>query len=246
MAMELTWVAVAGAFLIASFIKGTTGMGFPLIATPMVALVVDLRTTYALLLLPNILMDVLQIVRGPLPWPLWRRLAPFLATTAVGVFLGLRIFLIVSEQAIFLAMAGMIVLFLVSVRLRFAPRFSPGQERWLGPGIGLAGGVLTGITNVIGPLVVIYLLGLELRKEELVKGLASTFLVAKATQMLAMSRVGLYTSGIFLTSAAMTVVALMAFWAGLAAQDRVPRAVFLRIVYTLLGVMAGIFLYRGF
>jgi uncharacterized membrane protein YfcA len=64
--MQLTWIAVAGAFLLASYIKGTTGMGFPLIATPMVAMLVDIRTTYALLLLPNILMDVFQIVPGEL------------------------------------------------------------------------------------------------------------------------------------------------------------------------------------
>ena len=64
--MQLKWVAVAGAFLLASYIKGTTGMGFPLIATPMVAMLVDIRTTYALLLLPNILMDVFQIAPGEL------------------------------------------------------------------------------------------------------------------------------------------------------------------------------------
>lgn len=65
--MQTRWVAAAGAFLVASYVKGTTGMGFPLIATPMVALLVDIRTTYALLLLPN-LMDALQIARGELPW----------------------------------------------------------------------------------------------------------------------------------------------------------------------------------
>jgi len=66
--MQSTWIAVAGAFLVASYVKGTTGMGFPLIATPMVALLVDIRTTYALLLMPNILMDALQLARGELPW----------------------------------------------------------------------------------------------------------------------------------------------------------------------------------
>jgi uncharacterized membrane protein YfcA len=243
--MDLTWIIVVGAFITASFIKGTTGMGFPLIATPMVALVVDLKTTYALLLLPNILMDVLQIGRHELPWTLWRRLATFLGTTSVGVFLGLRIFLSVSERFIFLAMAAMIVLYLISVRLRFAPRFSPRQEVWLGPCVGLLGGVLTGITNVIGPLVVIYVLGLGLSKGEIVKGLASIFLAAKASQLLIMSQWGLYTPRLFLVSAAMTAVALAAFWVGLHTQDRVPQVTFLRIVYGLLLVMACIFTVRG-
>ena len=62
--MGITWVVVAGAFLLASFVKGTTGMGFPLIATHMVALLVDIKTTYAILVVPNILMDVWQLSRG--------------------------------------------------------------------------------------------------------------------------------------------------------------------------------------
>ena len=62
--MQLIWLAVAGAFLVASYVKGMTGMGFPLIATPVVAMVLDIRTTYALLLMPNILMELFLIARG--------------------------------------------------------------------------------------------------------------------------------------------------------------------------------------
>jgi uncharacterized membrane protein YfcA len=148
-------------------------------------------------------------------------------------------------NSIFLAMAAMIVLYLISVRLRFAPRFSPRQEVWLGPCVGLLGGVLTGITNVIGPLVVIYVLGLGLSKGEIVKGLASIFLAAKASQLLIMSQWGLYTPRFFLVSAAMTAVALAAFWVGLHTQDRVPQVTDQRIEYGLLLVMACIFTVRG-
>lgn len=48
----------------ASYVKGTTGMGFPIIATPMVAMLGDIRTTYALSPLPNIPMDTPRTVQG--------------------------------------------------------------------------------------------------------------------------------------------------------------------------------------
>jgi len=238
-------MAVAGAFLLASYIKGTTGMGFPLIATPMVAMLVDIRATYALLLLPNILMDVFQVARGELPWHLWRRLAPLFATTVVGVFLGTRILIAIPERAIFLSLAGVIALYLVSVRLRYDLRMSPAWEIWLGPATGFLGGVLNGITNVFSPIGALYLLALQFEKREFVKAIASIFLVAKVSQLAAVASWGLYSGSILRWSASLSVVALAAFWVGLKTQDRVRQETFLRVLHALLFGMALFFVYRG-
>ena len=243
--MEITWVAVAGAFLLASFVKGTTGMGFPLIATPMVALLVDIKTTYALLVLPNILMDTLQVCRGQLPWPLWRRLSWLLATTVVGVFLGTRILFSVSERFIYLALAVMILLFLASVYLQVRFSVPPRWEGRLGPAVGLTGGILAGVTNVVGPLTALYLLALGFEKREFVKAVASVFFMTKVSQLVAISRWGLYTAEILWWSLGLTAVALLAFWVGLRVQDRVPQGTFRRILHVLLFGMGVVFIYRG-
>lgn len=242
--MQITWLAVASAFLVASYVKGTTGMGFPLIATPMVALLVDVRTTYALLLMPNILMDVVQIVRGEFPWELWRRLAPLFGTTVVGVFLGTKIFITIPERAVLLALAGMILLFLASTRMRFDLRVPPRWEVWLGPVTGFVGGVLNGVTNVFSPVGALYLLALQFEKRDFVRAIASIFLVAKVSQLAAMSRWGLYTLTLLQWSAALTAVALGAFWAGLKTQDRVRQETFTRILHLFLAGMALLFVYR--
>lgn len=243
--MELTWIAVAGAFLLASFVKGTTAMGFPLIATPMVALLVDIKTTYALLVLPNILMDTFQIARGQLPWPLWRRLFWLLAATMVGVFLGTRILISVSERFIYLALAVMILVFLASVYLDLRIAVPPRWERSLGPAVGFTGGVLAGITNVVGPLTALYILALGFEKREFVKAVASIFFVTKASQLIAISRWGLYTLPILWWSIGLSAVALVAFGVGLRVQDRVPQETFRRILHVLLFGMGLVFVYRG-
>lgn len=243
--MEITWVAVAGAFVLASFVKGTTGMGFPLIATPMVALLVDIKTAYALLVLPNILMDTLQIARGRLPWRLWRRLAWLLAATMLGVFLGTRILISVSERFIYLALAAMILAFLTTAYLQVRLTVPPRWEGRLGPAVGFAGGILAGVTNVVGPLTALYLLALGFEKREFVKAVASIFFMTKVSQLVAISRWGLYTAEILWWSAGLSGVALLAFWVGLRVQDRVPQATFGRILHLLLFGMGVVFVYRG-
>jgi uncharacterized membrane protein YfcA len=242
--MPMTWFAVAGAFLFASFIKGTTGMGFPLIATPMLALLLDIHTTYALLILPNMLMDVWQIGRGALPWPLWRQIAPLLVATAVGVVAGTRLMIAVPVSAIYLTLAGAIGLFLVSSRL---PQGTI-PDRWdvpLGSLAGLVSGLLAGLTNIVGPIGAMYLLARRYRKRDFVKGVASMFLTAKLGQLAALSGWGLYPLRLVPWSALLTGVALGAFWVGLRTQDRVNQEGFGRILRAMLAVMAAFFLYRG-
>ena len=57
-----------------AFVKGVTGMAFPLFATPLVALLTDIRTAIVVLLAPNILMDVVLIARKRFPLEHLRRL----------------------------------------------------------------------------------------------------------------------------------------------------------------------------
>lgn len=241
----LTWLGVTAALVLASFVKGVTGMGFPLIATPLVALVVDLRTTYAILVLPNIVMDIVQVLRREPPWGLWRRLLPLFAATVVGVFLGTQLFLAISPRAVYAWLAAIIALFLASTWLRWEPRISSGPERWLGPLAGFVGGFANGIANVPGPPIVVYLLSLKLEKRDLVRALASTFLVAKASQMAAISHGGMVTGEILLASIGLTVLSLGGFRAGLHAQDRILQRTFLRCMHLLLACMACYYVLRA-
>jgi uncharacterized membrane protein YfcA len=241
----LTWVSVTVALLAASFVKGTTGMGFPLIATPMVAMLVDLKTTYALLILPNIVMDIFQVIRGGSAGAVWRRMGPLIAASVVGVFLGTQIFLAISARAVYGCLAVMIGLFLATAWLRIEVRVRPSQERWLGSVAGLVGGLLNGIANVSGPPTAIYLMSLGLDKREFVKAMASIFLMMKVSQMAAITQGGILSGSVLLASAGLTLLSLVGFWGGLKLQDRIPQRGFNRFVQLLLSCMACYFAYRA-
>src|ERR1044071_2380874 len=88
MPFDSIYLIVGLALLVAAFVKGATGMGFPLIATPTIALILDIRIAVTVLILPNLFMDSAQILRDGIPYEVLRRFKNLIAPTILGVFLG--------------------------------------------------------------------------------------------------------------------------------------------------------------
>ena len=57
----------AGAVLLAAFVKGAIGFGFPTLGTPLLSLVVEVKSAVVVLIVPNIVLDGLQFLRRGAP-----------------------------------------------------------------------------------------------------------------------------------------------------------------------------------
>src|SRR5512132_842164 len=119
MSFDLTTVLVATALLVAGFIKGVSGMGFPLIATPTVALLLDIRTAITILIIPNIVMDVAQVFRGGFPFAVLRRFSWCFLLTVFGVFLGTEVLVALALWMLNLCLGVMVLVFVMSNWLSF-------------------------------------------------------------------------------------------------------------------------------
>lgn len=237
MPYDQTTILVAVALLLAAYVKGTTGLGFPLIATPMVALLLDIRTAITILIIPNIVMDVTQTFRGRFPREVIRRFASLLLCTVVGVFLGTKILVSVALYMLDLTLGILILAFVTHNLFHFDFKISPAMERVLSPLIGLAAGVLAGVTNVPGPITASYFYGLKMEKQQFVKSVAMTFMVAKVGQLIAVSTWNLLTLATLRLSMEVTLFILLGFYAGLKTQDRVNQQTFNHGLLTLLFVI---------
>ena len=58
----LAWIALV--MVVAGFMQGSIGVGFPMVATPLIALVTDLRTAVIVVLLPCIATVVVALLGG--------------------------------------------------------------------------------------------------------------------------------------------------------------------------------------
>jgi uncharacterized protein len=245
MSFDSTTILVGISLLIAAFVKGTTGLGFPMIATSTVALLLDIRTAVTILIIPNLVMDVTQVFRGGFPHALWRRFAWLLVLTVVGVFLGTTVLVLLPLWVLNFCLGVMVLLFVLANCLHFEFTISPRAERILSPPAGLIGGFLNGMTNAAGPSLAIYLYSLRLQKKDFIKALATIFVITKASQLAAVSTWNLLNWGTLVLSLKVTLIVLLGFYAGLKIQDRVNQQTFNRGLLVLLFVIGVIVIARA-
>ena len=245
MAFDLTHVIVGVALLLAAFVKGATGLGFPLIATPMVALLLDIRVAVTILILPNLLMDVTQVFRDGFPYPILRRFKSMIGLTVVGVFLGTMVLVLLPLWSLNLCLGIMVIVFVGSNLLKFEFTISPAAEKRLSPLMGLLSGFLNGMTNAAGPVLAIYFYSLKLEKRNFVKSVATIFMITKATQLIAVSTWNLFNKDTLTLSLQVVLFTLVGFFAGLKTQDRVNQKTFSRGLMVLLSVVGVILIARS-
>jgi uncharacterized membrane protein YfcA len=233
--MAALWSLLA--VLAAGAVKGSIGLGFPALATPLLSLFVDVKTAVVVLILPNIVMDGLQFARRGAPSATIRRLVPLLLGGAIGTLIGTRLLVVLSPRTVLLLLGCFVVLFVALNATRLSPRLPPGWEPWASPAAGLAAGIVGGVTNVPGTPLAIYFYALGLSKADFLAATSFTFLVYKLVQLAAVAGHGLFTVALAATSVALTGVALAGFVVGLRIQDRLDQRTFNRAVLALLGTL---------
>jgi uncharacterized protein len=232
-------------FLFAGFIKGIVGLGLPVLAIGLLSLVMPPAQAVALLTVPSIVTNVWQLA-GPHLAALTRRLWALLLASFVAVLAGLSTgFLVADAKGYALAAVG--VSLLVYGLLGLAPfhiRVPARNERWLGPLIGAATGLVASATGVLSIPSVPYLEALGLRRDELVQALGLSFSVTTAALMIGLFRYGVMQMSV----AALSLVALAPALAGMAAGQWVrmrihPQA--FRVIFFLgLVALGGHLLWR--
>ena len=186
-------VLLALAVAAAAFVKGAIGFGFPTLGTPLLTLLVDVKTAFLVLIIPNIVMDGIQFVRRGAPRATVRRMASMVVFGAIGTVLGTRLLVALSSRTVMLILGGFILTFVVLNVAQLSPRLPAHWEPWASPVAGFVAGVVGGITNVPGTPLVLYFYALGMSKHEFVSAVAFTFVLYKIVQLGAVTWYGLMT-----------------------------------------------------
>lgn len=232
--------------VLAAFIKGAIGFGFPTIGTPLLSLFVSVKTAVVILIVPNIVMDTLQFARQGAPLGTVRRFALLLLFGAIGTVAGTRLLVAISSATATLILGLFIMVFVALGVAGVVLRVPARWEQRLSIVVGLATGIVGGITNVPGTPLVIYFQALDLPKREFVSSVAFTFVVYKLIQLGAVVYYGLLPLSLVPTSLALTLVALGGFAVGLKVQDRLDQRTFNRAVLMFLGLLGLWLVARSF
>lgn len=227
--------------LLSGFAHGALGFGFPIVATPLAALVIDIKSAIALLVPVTLVLTAVSVLRGGGLRELLAKFWFLPLAMAIGAWLGTRLLIAAPPEPFLLVLAGVIVLYLNLDRLGFGA--SAAAQRWrvpFGLGFGFAAGVSEALANVAGPLLLIYFMLLGLAPSQLVQTLNLCFTVGKTSQMAAWVNAGAMTSATWLAAALLTVPALAALLLGMRLRARIDAATYRRWLRRALAAMAAL------
>jgi len=207
-------------------VHGTLGFGFPMIPTPLIALVTDVRAAVLHLVLPSIVINLTSILRGG-RWDVSiGRHWPLALFSVVGSIVGTRLLIQTDPAPYKLLMAATLLLYLN------VPRFGLRMEwvrhhRWLAFAVfGLSSGILGGTVNAMVPPLAIYVLEVGLAPTAIVQLLNFCFLSGKIAQAATFAGAGMMTQAVVFTSLPLCLAALLAVSLGITLRARIPEAAY--------------------
>jgi uncharacterized membrane protein YfcA len=180
-------LAIAVTFVIAGFVKGVLGQGLPTVAVGLLALIMSPGEAAALIVIPSLVTNVWQAWSGPSLAPLIRRLWPTLSAAFVGTFLatifGLGLLTPEAASVARRALGGALIVYGLLGVSRVQLRVPPASERWLGPPLGVATGIVASATGVVMFPIIPYIQALGLQRDDLVQAQGLSFMVSSFALM---------------------------------------------------------------
>ena len=228
--------AIAAAFVLAGLVKGTVGLGLPIISIALLAAVVGLKTAVALFLVPAMITNLWQAFTGGHFMALLRRLWPLLITAAVGIWFGVKI-LVAADARLLMGFLGVVLIVYAGLGLTRAEMPRPGRwEPWLTPIMGITGGVMFGMLGNFMVPGVLYIQSLGLSREMFVQALGITFLAISSILAITLQRHALMPPETFLLSAAAVVPTMIGVFAGQRLRKSLSEVQFRKVVFIAIGV----------
>ncbi len=237
-------LASAAMFVAGGVVKGTLGVGLPLVVVPLLSLIMPAPQAMGLLVLPVLLSNALQAVEGGRLRYAVRRFWPVmlaqLVATVLAVALSQEMSLKSLNSAIALTVISAVALMAVQPRGEIAPR----HQAWAGPLVGALAGVLAGLSSLTGPILIAYLMALRLKREEFVGSISIIYLLGAVPMygaMLAWGRFGW-------TEVGWSILALAPMYAGMrlgaAVRHRLSETVFRRLLLAFLVLLSVLLLFK--
>jgi uncharacterized protein len=238
-------IAVAGAFLLAGFVKGVIGLGLPTVAVGLLGLAMSPAQAAAILIVPSLATNIWQAVAGGAFLELLRRLWPMLLGVCIGTFIGAVLLPHSSggQATMWLGVALVVYAVLGLFKVRFA--VPPRAELWLGLVLGVATGAVTVATGVFAMPGTPYIQALQMERDRMVQALGIAFTVSTVTLAMALSHAGEMNMSLLVPSLVGLAVALLGMGVGQLVRGLIKPETFRLFFFLGLLALGGHLALRG-
>jgi uncharacterized protein len=244
--MNDNWLLLLGAasMLLGGAVKGALGVGLPLVVIPLMSLVIPSPQAMGLMVMPVLLSNIWQGFESGYLIASIKRFFPLLVTQTVASVLTVKLTLALSVKELNMMLAGAVILAVALMALKPTLKINAERERWSSAAIGFFSGMLGGISSLTGPIIITYLMALNLKREEFVGGVSVIYFCGALPMYLAMfwfDRIGLKDLGF-------SMLALLPMFIGLSLgkylRVRLDEAFFRKALLGFLVIIAALLLLK--
>ncbi|RXJ53783.1 sulfite exporter TauE/SafE family protein [Candidatus Marinarcus aquaticus] len=237
MPLELLFI-VAATLFVAAIIHGSIGFGFPLIATPIIALFTDMQTAVFFTLIPTLLVNIVSIKSEEKFMTVFKEFAPFAIVSTLGSLIGTIILISLNSEFFKLLLAVIILLYLSMDKFKVKTNVVHKHPKKSLVFFGLSAGLMGGLTNAMAPLLIVYSFESNHTKSQTIQFSNLCFLFGKIVQLIIFSFYASFTHvqmGFSLTT--LFVVAL-ALFVGVKIKRKIEGPLYKLCIKGLLFIMA--------
>lgn len=223
---ELSFIPI---LLLAAFVHGAFGFGFPLVATPLLALFFDLPTAILLTLLPTVSINLVSIL-GEKHWrEALRQFWPIPSFTIIGSFSGTQALFAVDPEPFRMLLALVLIGYLITDHLHRSER--PHEiPKWGMALVGLGLGLLAGVVNIFAPMVVVYALYTRMNPLLMVATFNLSFITSKSGQIAGFIHNGAFDLDVVMPTLWLIPFLLLTLWAGILLRRRIHVDTYKRLL----------------
>lgn len=223
--------------LASSFVHGLFGFGFPLLSTPLLALVFPLPTAILMTLLPAIAVTAITLF-GERHWrEAVRTYWSIPLATVTGAFIGTQALLNVDPEPFRAVLALLLVAYLITDHLR-KEEHEPKFPLWTLPVVGFFLGLLGGVANIYAPLLVVYALYTRMHPALMVATFNITFMFSKSGQVFGYLSNGAFDMDVVMTTLWVIPFCLLALWVGIRIRRRFSVDQYRRLLKAFLWIIS--------
>ena len=238
----LTLLVIIFSLCLGGFTKGVLSWGFPVISLPILTIVLPPSSAIFILFFPIIFANIREIKLSN--FKSYKNIMPFGIGVFLGIIIGSYIFHSTKSELISIAIGFTIIIFALINYYGFKIKEKLILNKIFGFFFGMFSGVIGGMTTVLGPLMIIYLVSLNLSKKvfsENVSILVFATVIPLYTMFFIYQKVVIND---FLVTSLALIPSMLMQYLGLKVRNKIPQMIFKNLTLVFLTFVGLLVLYK--
>lgn len=230
----------------ASLIHGSIGFGFPMIATPLIALNTDIQTAIIYTLIPTLLVNIISISSEGTLKEAFKRFWLLAIYAGFGSILGTLLLISFNSELFKLLLAFAILSYLLLDMVKIEILWIKNSPKLSQAIFGSLAGLLGGLTNAMAPVLIVYTLESKFSKKEIIQASNICFFVGKVIQIILFTIASAFTLKEVSVSLVTLIAVSVALFLGVKLKKHINSKVYKKLIKLLLFSIAILLIVKYF